>query len=181
MYLGTQSEEILLYTREQWLSRGASQSAVRRRWLGLCTVWPSAEDWGCVLCDPRIQNDWTSRSASSPQCAYPFYSSHAGFYGKASHHPGLSVPLQRRFCSLRLLTFPKVKIAVERCGDLWMLRSHCTEAQSAASPCRLTSPTGECSRMRSKVSSDSLQTYIKVTPPVLEILQNGWILSGQPS
>jgi len=34
-------------------------------------------------------------------------------YGKASHHPGLSAPLQSRFGSLRLLTFPKAKVAVE--------------------------------------------------------------------
>ena len=34
--------------------------------------------------------------------------------GKASNHPGLSVPLQPRFSSLRLLAFPKDKIAVER-------------------------------------------------------------------
>jgi len=31
-----------------------------------------------------------------------------------SHHPGLSAPLQLRFGSLRLLAFPKAKIAVER-------------------------------------------------------------------
>ena len=36
------------------------------------------------------------------------------FFGKASHHPGLSAPLQPRFGSLRLLAFPKAKIAVER-------------------------------------------------------------------
>ena len=36
-----QSEETLLHICEQSLSRGASQSAVRRRWLCLCTVWPS--------------------------------------------------------------------------------------------------------------------------------------------
>jgi len=35
-------------------------------------------------------------------------------FGKASHHPGLSAPLQPRFGSLRLLAFPKAKIAVER-------------------------------------------------------------------
>ena len=34
--------------------------------------------------------------------------------GKTSHHPGLSSPLQTRFGSLRLLDFPKAKIAVER-------------------------------------------------------------------
>jgi len=35
------------------------------------------------------------------------------FFGKASHHPGLSAPLQLRFGSLRLPAFPKSKIAVE--------------------------------------------------------------------
>jgi hypothetical protein len=34
-------------------------------------------------------------------------------FGKASHHPGLSAPLHPRFGSLRLLDFPKAKIAVE--------------------------------------------------------------------
>jgi hypothetical protein len=29
------------------------------------------------------------------------------------HHPGLSAPLHSRFSSLRLLAFPKAKIAVE--------------------------------------------------------------------
>jgi hypothetical protein len=35
------------------------------------------------------------------------------FLGKTPHHPGLSAPLQPRFGSLRLLAFPKDKIAVE--------------------------------------------------------------------
>jgi hypothetical protein len=36
------------------------------------------------------------------------------FFGKASHHPGLSAPLHPGFGSLRLMIFPKAKIAVER-------------------------------------------------------------------
>jgi len=39
----------------------------------------------------------------------------------------------------------------------------------------------DCSRIRSKVSSDRLPSYIKATRPVLELTQNGWILSGQTS
>jgi hypothetical protein len=35
------------------------------------------------------------------------------FFGKPSHHPGLSAPLKPRFDSLQLLAFPKAKIAVE--------------------------------------------------------------------
>ena len=36
------------------------------------------------------------------------------FFGKASHHSGLSGPLQPRFGSLRHPAFLKLKIAVER-------------------------------------------------------------------
>ena len=39
--LGSQSEKTLLCIHEQSLSCGASQSAVRRRWLSLFSVWPS--------------------------------------------------------------------------------------------------------------------------------------------
>jgi hypothetical protein len=46
MWLGSQSEETLLRICEQSLSRGASQSAVRWRWLSLCAVhlqWTSEQ------------------------------------------------------------------------------------------------------------------------------------------
>jgi hypothetical protein len=36
------------------------------------------------------------------------------FFGKTSHHPGVSAPLQSRFGSLQLLPFPKAKIDIER-------------------------------------------------------------------
>jgi hypothetical protein len=77
--------------------------------LGLVSRQWDAVDWACVLCDRRIHNDRPSRSASSRQCACTFYSSRAGIFGKASHHPSLSAPLQPRFVSLRLLAFPKAK------------------------------------------------------------------------
>ena len=35
-------------------------------------------------------------------------------FGKALHHQGLSAPVQSRFVFLRLLAFPKAKIAVKR-------------------------------------------------------------------
>jgi len=81
--------------------------------VGLVSRQWDAVDWACVLCDRCIHNDRVNRSANLHQCACPFYSSRAGFPGKASHHPGLSAPLQPSFGSLRLLGFPKVKIAVE--------------------------------------------------------------------
>ena len=57
------------------------------------------------------------------------------FFGKASHHTGLSAPLQPRFRFLRLLAFPKAKIAVER-EEICECDGHTsTQAQSTASHC----------------------------------------------
>jgi len=48
--------------------------------VGLISRQWNAVDWAYVLCDLRIHNDWSSKSASSRQCACPFYSSRAGFF-----------------------------------------------------------------------------------------------------
>jgi hypothetical protein len=61
-----------------------------------------------------------------------------------------------------------------------MWRSYSTQGQSTASPCRLTSPKGQCSRMSSKVSSDWLPSYIKATRPVLEILKMAEYIPDSP-
>ena len=82
--------------------------------VGLISRQWDAVDWVCVLCDRRIHNDSASRSASSRQCACPFYSSRAGFFGKASHHPGLSAPPTVQIWLPATSYFPKAKIAVER-------------------------------------------------------------------
>ena len=130
-------------------------------------------DWACVLCDHCIQNDEVSKSASSRQCACPFYSSCAGFFGKA-HHPSLSAPIQPRFGSLWLLSFPKVKIAIEmevicECdGHTIHELSHWHLTANW-----LVSRKSECSWMRSKVSSDWLPSYVKATWSVLDI-HNGY-------
>jgi len=58
--------------------------------------------------------------------------------------------------------------------------SHSTQAQSTASHCRLTSPTGDYSRMHSKVSSYWLPSYIKVTPSVLEIFKMAGYFPDSP-
>jgi hypothetical protein len=67
-------------------------------------------------------------------------------FGKASHHPALSAPLQPRFGSLRLLAFPKAKIAVERveiceCDGHTVHRVtvHGGTARSPLSGCQVTS------------------------------------------
>ena len=102
-----------------------------------------AVDWDCVLCDRRIHNDRASRSASPRQGACPLYSSRAGFFWQSItftqvYQPPYSLDLAP--CEFWL--FPKIKSPLKG-GDLWMRRSHSTQAQSTASHCRLTSPTGE--------------------------------------
>jgi len=140
--------------------------------VGLVSRQWDAVDWDCVLCDRRIHNDRASRSASSRQCACPFYSCHAGFFFLAKHHPGLSAPLQPRFGSLRVLAFPKDKIAVEReeicecdCYTVHKL------SQRRLTSNWLASRESDCLRMSGKVSSDWLPSYIKATRPVLEIFK----------
>ena len=119
-----------------------------------------------------LNNDRASRSASSRQRACPFYSSRASFFGKASHQPGLSALLQPRLGSLRLLAFPKSKIAVER-EEICECDGHTVHKLSQR---RLTAewlaPQGsDCLWMHSKVFSDWLPSYIKATRSVLEIFK----------
>ena len=53
-------------------------------------------------------------AASSQQYALSRITSHAEFFGKTSSHPGDSVPLEPRFGTPWLLTFPQTKITSER-------------------------------------------------------------------
>jgi hypothetical protein len=114
----------------QW----AGQSAVRRRWLSWCTLWPSHSQWPIEQISfittmplPILQLScrlfWGGQSITSPSFVCPS-------------------PLQPRFGFTWLLAFPKVKVAVER-ENKWMRRSQSTQVQSTASHCRLTSPTIE--------------------------------------
>jgi len=93
-------------------------------------------------------------------------------FGKASHHQGLSAPLQPKFGSLRLTAFPKAKFDVE----MEEICEHDGHTVHKLSERRLTADwlaprESDCSWMRSKVSSDWLPSYIKVTWPVLEIFK----------
>ena len=90
----------------------------------------------------------------SRQCACPFYSSRAGFFGKMSCHPGLSAALQPRFGSLRLLAFPKAKIAIER-EEIRECDGHMVHklSQWRLTADWLAPQDSDCSWMHSKVSS----------------------------
>ena len=140
--------------------------------VGLVSRQWDAVEWACVLCDCRIKNDRASRSASTRQGACPLYSSHTGFFGKASHHPGLSAPLQPRFGFLRILAFSKDKLAyesVEMCECDGHTEHKLSQRRLTAS--WLAPRESDCSQMQSKVSSDWLPSYIKATRPVLGIFK----------
>jgi len=81
-------------------------------------------------------------------------------------------PLQPRFGSLRLLTFPKAKISVEK-EEICECGSHTVHklSQQRLTADWLAPRESGCSRMDSKVSSDWLPSYIKATRPVLEIFK----------
>jgi len=135
-----------------WCNLAASQrrpyraSANSHSPVGLVSQQWDTVDWACVLCDRHIHNNRASRSVSSRQCACPFYSSSASFFGKASHHPGLSAPLQ-------LLAFPKAKITVQR-EEICECNGHTAHKFSQ-----------QC------LTADWLPSYIKATWSVLEIFR----------
>ena len=142
--------------------------------MGLVSRQWVAVDWACVLCDRRIPNGRASISANLHQHACPFYRSRAAFFGKTSHHPGLSAHLQLIFGSLRLLVLPNAKIAVES-EEICECDGHTVHKPSQR---RLTADwlaprESDYLGMSSKVSSNWLPTYvyIKATRPVLKIFK----------
>jgi len=111
----------------------------------------------------------------------PFYSSRAGFFGKESHHPGLSDPLHPRFGSLRLLAIPKAKIALER-EEIFESDGHTVHklSQRRLTAERLAPRESGCSRMHRKFSSDWLPSYIKVTRPAIELFKMAGYFPDSP-
>ena len=53
--------------------------------MGLVSQWWDAVDWACVLCDRRIHNDWTCRSANLHQVLIQTWTfihrNYSGFWG----------------------------------------------------------------------------------------------------
>jgi len=156
--------------REQSFSRGASQSAVRRHWLSLCTVWPSHSQW------PSKQTSFIMTMR------LPILQLSCRLFGKSSHHPGLSVLLQPRFGFLRLTAFSKAKIAIAR-EEICECCGHTVHrlSQRRLTADWLAQRESDCSRMHSKVSSDWLPSYIKAMRSVLEIFQMDGYFRGHPS
>jgi len=119
------------------------------------------------------------------QCTCPFYSSHAGFFGKTSHHPGLSACQLSAYspdlalCDFRFF-FPKVKIAVE--SEICECDSHTVHklSQRCLTADWLAPRESTYSWMRSKVSSDWLPSYITARRPVLEIFKMAGYFPDSP-
>jgi hypothetical protein len=129
-----------------------------------------AVDWACVLCGRRIHNDRASRSTSSRQCACSFCINQV-----------CRPALQPRLGSLRVMAFPKAKIAVEWeeiCDidghRLHKLSQRCLTAEG------LDPRKSDCSRMHSKISSDRLSSYIKATRLVLEVFNMAGYFPNSP-
>ena len=82
--------------------------------VGLVSRQWDAVDWACVLCDRRIQQ-WPSEQISfiTTMCLPILQLSYRLFWQTTTLPRSVS-PLQPRFGSPRLVTFPKAKIAVER-------------------------------------------------------------------
>jgi hypothetical protein len=103
------------------------------------------------------------------------------FFRKASHHPGLSAPLQPIFGSLRLLAFPKPKIAVER-EEICECDRHTVHklSQRHLTADWLAPRESDCSRTYSKVSSEWLPRYSMATSTVLEIFKMAGYFPDSP-
>ena len=158
MQLGSQSEETLLCIGEQSLSRGASKSAVRRRWLSLCTAWPSHSQ------RPSEQINFIRTMR------LPF--SRAGFYWQNIASNKSFSPHTDQICLLATPGFPTAKIAVEK-ENICECDGHTVHklSQRHLTVDWLALRESDYSRMHSKVSSDWLPVYIKATRTVLEIFK----------
>jgi hypothetical protein len=108
--------------------------------VGLVSRQWDAVDWACRRCERRNQNHRAIRSTSSRQCAYPFYSSRAGFLAKHHITQLCQTPYSPDLAPCDFRLFPKLKSPLK--GSRFV-NVHCTRGQSTASHCRLTSPTGE--------------------------------------
>ena len=166
MYLGSQSEKTLLYISEQPLSRGASQSAVRRRWRSLCTLWPSHSQ--IVSLSMAISALGKARSRREPNLGC-----------RGTDRPGWSDPLPP--------PPPPKKNTHENCrmcrrtdaDSLICSLGHYERdvhtvhklSQRSLTADWLALWKSDCSWTHSKVSSNWMPRHIKVMRPVIEIFR----------
>ena len=142
--------------------------------------WDAVE-WACALCGRRIHNDRAIRSASSRRCACTFYSSRAGIFFWQNIASTRSVrPLKPRFGSLRLWLFPKLKSPL-KCRRF--VNATVTQYTNSVNGVSLPTdyPHGRVTvhrcTVRSPLAANLHQGHVIGSWDI----QNGWILSGQPS
>jgi hypothetical protein len=144
---------------------GASQSAVRRRWLSLCTVWPSHSQISspstAILALGKARSPRTVRGPTDlgdvMLCQKSLHK---------SHRMGRRIVMMKLICSLG---------HCER-----DVRTVHTLSQRHLTANWLAPRESGCSRMCSKVSSDWLPSYIEATRPVLEIFKMAGYLPDRP-
>jgi hypothetical protein len=150
----------LLFIREQSLSRGASQSAVRRRWLSLCTVWPSHSQISflstAILALGKVRSRWEP-NVGCRRADRPGWCDALTKKLQESCRMGRCIVMLKLICSLGHC----------ECDGLAVRKS----SQRRHTADWLAPRESDRSRMSSKVSSDWLQSYIKPTRPVLEIFK----------
>ena len=136
--------------------------------VGLVSRQWDAADWAYVLCDRHIYGARANRSMrlSILQLSCRI------FCQSITSPRSAQAPLQPRFGSLRLLAFPRTKIAVEK----EVISERDRHTVHKLSQRRLTADwlaprDSYYSQMNSKVPSDWLPSYIKATRSVLEIFQ----------
>ena len=135
------------------------------------------------MCDRRIHIDRARRSVSSRQCAYPFYSSHAGFFffwQSITSPRSVSTPTAQ-------ICFPATSGFSQSYNRRWKGGDRECDGHTVhkLSQRRLTADwlaprESDCSWMHSKVSSDWLTIFIKTTRPVLEIFKMAGYFSDSP-
>jgi len=131
-------------------SPGASQSAVRRRWLILCIVWPS-----------RSQISYLSTAILALRKAGSRREPNLGCRGadRAGWWDALIYSLSHCECDGHTVH----KLSQRRLTADWLAPWE-----------------SDCSRMQSKVSSDWLPSYIKATWPVLDIFKMAGYFPDSP-
>jgi len=144
--------ELLLFLREELLSRGASQSAVRRRWLGLCTVLPSHSQISSF--STAILALGKARGRREPNLDFKGADRHGccDALPKSLHE---SCRMDRRSVVMKLIC----SLGHCECDDNTV---HKLSQRHLTADC-LAPRESECSRMQNKVSSDWLPSYIKAT------------------
>jgi len=144
--------------------RGASQSAVRHRWLSLCTVWPShSQITSLSKATVDLGKAWSHREPNLG-CGGTDGPGWCDALPKKSLHE--SCRMGRRIIMMKLICL----LVHCKCD------SHTVDnlSQRRLTAYWLAPWQTDCSRMYSKGSSEWLSSYIKAKRKVLEIFKMAW-------